>query len=276
MSLRVGHIAYANCAPFFTWLRDSGFAGEVIPGVPAELNRMLARGEIDLAPSSSIEYACHPADYLILPGHSISARGPVQSVLVFSPLAFDELGSETIALTGESATSVNLLKVLLADQLGADPRNCRPADAAVESIVEQGGTALVIGDRALRLAQRFAGQVQIHDLGALWHAWTGLPFVFALWIVRRDAVIGREGDLADLYRQLSHSRKRAFADLPALAATAPERAWMSEAALVDYWRCVDYDLNAEHLAGLERFFALCCRYGLISAIPQLNFAGVSD
>ena len=77
MTLTVGHIAYANCVPFFHYLRASGFDGRIVAGVPSELNRMLAAGAIDLAPSSSFEYGRNWRNYLLLPGHSISSCGLV-------------------------------------------------------------------------------------------------------------------------------------------------------------------------------------------------------
>ncbi|RMF42965.1 MAG: futalosine synthase, partial [Deltaproteobacteria bacterium] len=78
MNLRVGHISYLNCVPFFADLRRQGFDGEIVCGVPAQLNAMLAAGEIDLCPSSSFEYGRAAQDYLLLAGQSISSIGPVQ------------------------------------------------------------------------------------------------------------------------------------------------------------------------------------------------------
>jgi len=113
MTLNVGHIAYLNCVPFFHYLREVGFEGNIVKGVPAQLNAMLAEGKLDLSPSSSFEYGLHWQQYVLLPGLSISSRGPVQSVLLFSPCAIEDLEGRQVALTGESATSVNLLKILL-------------------------------------------------------------------------------------------------------------------------------------------------------------------
>lgn len=94
MNLSVGHITYANCAPFFHYLDSSGFSGRIVPGVPSHLNRLLAEGEIDISPSSSFEYARGWRQYLLLPGQSISSRGPVQSVLLFSSRPLEELAGE--------------------------------------------------------------------------------------------------------------------------------------------------------------------------------------
>jgi chorismate dehydratase len=271
MALRIGHIAYANCVTFFHYLRQCGFSGEIRSGVPAELNALLAAGEIDLAPSSSFEYGRNAGEYLLLPGHSISSCGPVQSVLLFSPLPLDALGSDPIDLTSESATSINLLKVLLGEFLGKDPRCCRPAAQPAEEIAAQGGSVLMIGDRALRTAQQLRGKTQIHDLGELWWRFTGLPFVFALWIVRAAIADEEASALRLLQQQLAQSRQQAFADLPLVAAQTPERQWMGEAALVDYWRAMSYDLTPQHQAGLRLYFALCVRHGLLKEEPVLRF-----
>lgn len=271
MALRIGHIAYANCVPFFHYLRQCGFTGEIRSGVPAELNALLAAGAIDLAPSSSFEYGRNADDYLLLPGHSISSCGPVQSVLLFSPLSLEELGSVPIDLTRESATSINLLKLLLAEFLQVDPRCCRPAVQPAEEIAAQGGNVLMIGDRALRTAQLLRKRTHIYDLGELWWRFTGLPFVFALWIVRASCAVEQAPALKILQEQLAQARQQAFADLALVASQTPERQWMGEGALVDYWRCMSYDFTSQHQAGLQLYFALCLQHGLLVKEPLLRF-----
>ncbi|HBT83204.1 MAG: hypothetical protein A2091_02930 [Desulfuromonadales bacterium GWD2_61_12] len=270
MTLRVGQIAYANCAPFFQHLRACGFREKIVSGVPAELNRLLACGDIDLSPSSSFEYARSWRDYLLLPGLSISSRGPVRSVLLFAAQPPRQLRGE-IVVTAESATSVNLLQVLLQEYLGAPAVTLVAESGPVEAVIARGGAALLIGDRALRAAQQPPAGCGVYDLGELWWQATGLPFVFALWIVRRSSAAREPDALRQVQRQLGCSLDRALANLPALAAEAPERAWMGEAALLAYWRCMAYSLDAEQRAGLELFFRLCLRHGLLAAEPELHF-----
>ena len=167
--LRIGRIDYANCTPIFRVLQDhfpcDGY--QFVGGVPARLNGMLAAGEIDICPSSSIEYAIHPDRYLILPDLSISSAGPVASVLLFSRSAPEALDGQEIMLSAESATSVNLLKILMAKRFGC---SCRftvsrqpPADA-----LRTASAMLLIGDAALRSAMAGSG-LQVHDLGSLWY-----------------------------------------------------------------------------------------------------------
>jgi len=271
MSLAVGRITYANCAPFFHHLRDVGFDGEIIDGVPAELNQLLARGTIDVSPSSSFEYARNWRDYLLLPGHSISSIGPVGSVLLFSPEDLSALNGIEISLTGESATSINLLKILLRELAGCHDVVCAKSEDAGEDIIARGGSALLIGDRAMKASRKLPEGVRIYDLGALWYMLTGLPFVFALWIVRRDAVVTKSTELTDFVRQLGDAREKAFADLSQLAQLAPEKTWYGEQALLSYWRQMSYGLDPMHLQGMELFCALCVKHQLLTEIPEMHF-----
>lgn len=269
MTLTVGHITYANCVPFFHYLPEAGFSGRIVEGVPAELNRLLAEGAIDVSPSSSFEYACRWSDYLLLPGHSISSCGPVRSVLLFSARPIETLEGCEIALTGESATSVNLLRILLAEFYGFSRVTFRVPARPVEELMAEGAPALLIGDRALRAS--FAASGHVYDLGELWYRFTGLPFVFALWILRREAAQSKREEVASLLQQLTQSRTRAFAALESVAAATPERHWMSEADLVAYWRCMSYELDERHLSGLRHYFALAVKHGLLAALPEIRF-----
>lgn len=273
MTLTVGRISYVNAIPFFHHLDATGFAGRVVDGVPAELNALLAAGSVDLSPSSSFEYARNWRDYLLLPGLSISSLGPVRSVLLFSSLPLEDVAGSEIAFTRESATSVNLCQVILKEFCGAGELTCRVPDVPVEDIVTTGGSALLIGDRALRRAGTLPAGIHSYDLGELWHTFTGLPFVFALWIVRRQAFLTQPLAVRAIRAQLERALTLAHADLPGMAAAVVASAPLAGDELVSYWRDnMSYGLSAEHLAGLRLFFALCHKYGLLAEVPELRFA----
>lgn len=269
--LSLGHIDYLNCVPFFHYLPDLGFSGRIVDGVPSELNRLLAEGEIDVSPSSSFEYARNWQKYVILPGQSISSKGPVMSVLLFAPGSLEALEGCEIALTGESATSVNLLKILLREYVGLQQVHYRVPEGPIEAQVAAGRPALLIGDRALREAGRRDLSCRVYDLGELWHRYTGLPFVFALWILRREAAMAKRAEVRELLERLGASRQRAFSSLSELAAQTPERSWMGDERLIAYWRCMSYELDEKHLAGLRLFFDLAYRHGLVPHDVPLNF-----
>lgn len=271
MTLSVGRISYLNAVPYFYRLVESGFAGRIVAGVPSELNHRLASGELDLSPSSSFEYARQWRDYRLLPGHSISSFGQVHSVLLFSRLPLELVAGEEIALTGESATSVNLLQVLLREFCGAARVSCRVPSAPVEEAIAAGGSALLIGDRALRAACHPPVGCGVYDLGELWQRFTGLPFVFGLWIVREDSYLARRAEILAFRRQLDQALELAFADLAGMAAAVPPGGPLGPAELVKYWRAVSYQLTPRHLAGLQKFFALCVKHGLLAEEPELRF-----
>ena len=272
MTLNIGHIAYANCTPIFSALASnfdcSGY--RFVGGVPARLNAMLRGGALDLSPSSSIEYALAHDQYCLLPELSISAIGKVKSVLLFSRVPIEELDGCPIGLSAESDTSVNLLKVLLARKYGfrnSFERTSLPLADAMERFPG----LLLIGDAALKGVE--AGGYRSYDLGELWHAFTGLPFVFALWIVRRDTALDKHAELCALARDLILAKKLACASYPAIAATCGEREWLGVEDLVDYWRTISYELTPAHLDGVRCFFRHAFEMGLIPTLPVMRFFG---
>lgn len=274
--LRVGRIEYANCTPIFHALHELyGATGEYeyIGGVPSRLNQMLVSAEIDACPSSSIAFAFHPEKHLIIPGLSISSCGPVLSVLLFSSLPIEELDNTHILLSSESATSVNLLKILMKKRYGF---NCSfsVTNAGLSAALQQAPAVLLIGDPALRAVQ-FARDMHIYDLGELWYQWTGTPFVFALWLASRTAYGQKRDALKEFIRRAWHAKEYALQHLGEIALISKDAEWMGREHLLQYWRTnISYELTAAHIEGLERFFYLAADLDLIAAPPQLTFVDV--
>lgn len=272
--LTIGRIDYANVTPLFHALREHfpcdsyRFTG----GVPAHLNALLAAEEIDVCTSSSIEYAIHSERYLILPGLSISSVGPVASVLLFSRVPLEELGGREILLSAESATSVNLLRILMGKRYGCSCRytvSSSPLDEALRTAPAM----LLIGDAALRSSLAAAGtDVHIYDLGSLWHEWTGLPFVFALWFCTRTAARERHGEMLVLAEQLVRAKEYASRERELIADVSPEAAWMGREGLIAYWReNISYELGEDQQEGLRLFYRYAAELDLIALVPELYF-----
>jgi chorismate dehydratase len=271
--LKIGQIEYANCTPLFQVLREqfNCLAYEFVLGVPAVLNRLLLAGEIDVCPSSSIEYAYHPNLYSILPQLSIASIGAVGSVLLFSRLPIEDLGGSLIRLSSESATSVNLLKILISQRFNL---SCtyETAPSVADEAVDRSTALLLIGDSALRSTLE-KSSLYVYDLGELWHSWTGYPFVFALWLCRNEVADG--GELKGLSRQLIEAKERVSGQLEQIATGAKESAWMGRDRLLAYWReNITYQLDERALEGLMLYYTKCFECGLIDAIPRLSFVDV--
>jgi len=268
--LRIGQIEYANCTPLFHLLREQFPCGEYefVSGVPAALNALLADGRIDVCPSSSIEYAIHSERYRILPDLSISSDGAVASVLLFSRVPVEELHQRKILLSSESATSVNLLKVLMKQLYCCD---CEYAvnNLNITDALSTAPALLLIGDAALR-ASIHEPDVMVYDLGEVWRKWTGLPFVFALWLCRIE--VSENENLLELSRQLIQSKQLASLHYERIVALAGELSWMEPEHLLSYWRNnISYHLDPRYISGLKLFYEKCFEMGLVKAVPTLNF-----
>ena len=220
---RIGGVPFGVGAPLLHGLEAEPEI-ELVRAVPTELIPALRAGSIDAALVSSIEGFRRPG-YAAVDGVGICCNGPVESVR-----AFRRRGQpiRSVGLTHESESSVALLKALLRGPLGAGPnctfervRSTRTPDQLPHDLV------LLIGDDGLHADP---GEREPIDLGAAWLAWTGLPFVFALWLIRPGV------DAAALATILRRAREAARA----LPRTSEEGG-------------VHYDLGAAEREGLARF-----------------------
>ncbi len=270
MTLRIGQIEYANCTPLFTTLKQNFNCSnyQFVGGVPAILNGMLARGEIDLCPASSFEYGKSCEKYYLLPGLSISSIGAVKSVLLFSRLPIDRLDNHAIGLTTDSDTSVNLLKIILQKGYGF-VNDFRRSPLALHEALRSFSALLLIGDAALKEGMKSHG-LYVYDLGELWHELTGLPFVFALWIVTRQAAEMKNREVKALGAQLLEAKRLAYGTYEEIAADCMDMEWISRDALVDYWRTISYDLTPQHIEGVKRFFRMAKELELLTDDPELR------
>jgi len=262
--LRVGRIPYINCYPVYGAV-DRGlvpFAGTVVDGVPTALNKQMAAGALDVSVISAVEYARDAKRYLLLPDLAISCDGPVRSVLLFSKRPIEQLEGRRVLVSRSSMTSVALLELLFEHVWGARPEFV-PSNAEMSDIVQFGSeehdARLVIGDAALLLWSRLrageastvAGYRHAYDLGAEWKRWTGLPFVFAVWVAQRTTPV--DASLA-LHASLIESRNWGLEHLDILAEQAASSTGVRTETCLEYLSGLDYGLSYHHLAGLTEFF----------------------
>lgn len=198
---RIGSVPYLNAAPL-TW----GLEDEILFLPPSTLGQALRRGELDVA-LLSITEALLQEDYHLLDGIGVCSQGPVNSVFLAytgSLAAVQDVYCDTATLT-----SINLLRVLLANR-GITP-SLIPLGSYEEAPEKE--NVLLIGNPAIRFRQQ-GTRHQIWDLGEAWQEMTGLPFVFAAWVLRD----GRADDL--LCAKLANAKQEGLAHLDEII-TAP-------------------------------------------------------
>ncbi len=259
--LTLGIIDYLNVEPLYYRLQErlAGRGVEFRRGVPTELNRALAAGEIDLAPISAIA-AAQMADHVaILPDLSIATLGAVKTVLLFSWMADPrELEDCRIALSDESATSAELVRILAEHFWRVRPRYGAEAQDLAQ-MLRRSSAALLIGDGALvesahRREIPGRGQPYVFDLGDEWLKWTGLPFVFALWAARREALpLLREKQVVSA---LYESKVDGMAHIPEVARAYAPRLGLPIGVLTKYLHDLRYDLTPADRSGLLTYFLL--------------------
>ena len=257
--MRIGWIEYLNTLPFNfekTGLKLD-FPYQLIKGVPSHINRLLSEGGIDVGFISSAHYIENFRDYLIIPDLSISALNRVKSVIILSDVPIEEI--KNIHLTKASKTSRYLTKIIYEVFLKKSVTYFDLEDGDIQGKE----SVLLIGDNAIKYAhsKRYS-----YDLSSIWYKKTKLPFVFALWCVRKDYYKKNKDKVKELYRVLKESKNRFFED--------PERYVKEDDKAVEYLKNLDYCLSSEHLKSLELFSDYLLDIGLIIERPVFQFAEV--
>ena len=267
--MRIGRIPYINCFPVYGAVdrKIVSLDGELVDGIPSALNHAMAAGTLDISVISAVEYARDAARYLLLPDLAISCDGPVRSVMLFSRRPAETLSGGRVLVSRSSMTSVALLQLMFEQVWHASPAFV-PADAEVADLarimVEHHDARLIIGDAALTLTSGTsalaADYPYVYDLGAVWKEWTGLPFVFAVWVAQRSTPVA---SALAVHAQLIESRNWGLAHLEQLAAQAALGIGVSKPAALEYFSGLDYGLRYEHLAGLTTFFGKLAASGRV-------------
>ena len=261
--IRLAAIADLNAAPLTHGLRHDPLppwlAVEYL--APAACADALRSGAADAALLSVVEYPRQPG-LAILPGLAIASPAGVRSVRL---ACRTELAAvRRIGLTRRSRTSVALLQVLLGHFLRIEAE-CAPFDSLAEAWVTR-DAVLLIGDEALTAALPGSRDV---DLAALWHRFTGLPFVFAFWAARREL------DATALLPVLEASRAAGLERREEIVREFGPRLNLPAAAIRDYFdRDLAYGLGERELQSLRLFYDLCADRGILAPARDLEFARV--
>ncbi len=269
--LNLGRIGYLNVLPVYFPL-ESGIVSHpftIIPGVPSFLNGLVAQGALDISPVSSIEYARRSSLYYIVPEISICSYGEVKSVLLLSRYPVEQLTGRRILVSSQSHTSVGLLKVLARMRFDIDPVFEAGSFSELAEAGKHPDAFLAIGDEALRL-RRSGIYPEVIDLGAEWYKWTGLPFVFALWVVRKRAIEEKNGRIGAAIDALLASKRWGCSNVERICEAASGAGVLDMSELREYYRCLQFDLDEKEQAGLEKFYSYLFRIGELDRAPGLE------
>jgi chorismate dehydratase len=254
---RVGHIQFLNCVPIYWGLARTGslLDLDLSKDTPERLSDALVAGDLDISPITCVEYLRNADQLVVMPDIAVGSDGPVLSCVIVSQVPLDQLDGRKVALGSTSRTSVRLAQLLLAEQYGVQPDyyTC-PPDLAL--MMQEADAAVLIGDAALR-ATMFDGPrlgLDVHDLGAMWKDWTGLPFVFAVWAARRD-FLEREPELVrEVRRAFLASRDLSMEEVDKVAEQTARWELFDEELLRRYFaEALDFSFGERQLEGMREF-----------------------
>lgn len=243
--LRIGCVQYLNAKPLIC-----GYPGPVLFDHPSSLARDLAAGKLDAALVPTFE-ALRTPQYLIVDGVGIVSDGPVFSVFLAHRGPLTEV--RTIALDPASLTSVHLLQVLLAEGYGL-----RPKCVDARGFVGEPDATLLIGNQAIDFRRKQPSEYEFFDLGEEWQRQTGLPFVYAPWLLRTD--VPEAAAAADELRALGRIGTSQIEQI--VATESFQDAAFRRRYLTEHIR---FTLGVREKAGMQRYRELLEQHGFIAS-----------
>lgn len=260
--IRLGAVEYLNTRPLVYFLSDLAPGVEIRFDLPSRLADRLARGGLEVATIPSIEYFRLP-NAVIVSDACVACHGPVRSVMLYGRKPAQKI--QTLALDEGSRTSAALTRILLSERYGVLPElRGLPIGKSVSDT--NADAVMLIGDRGM-VAQ--PGDFEfVWDLGEEWNRWTGLPFVFSMWVGRPGA------NLDGLDSLLSAARDDGVNHLEKIARVESTALGISPRDCLTYLRDhLRFHFGPDELRGLTQFGRLAAKHGLIPAEVPLRFHG---
>lgn len=262
---RISIIDYLNSAPLnYGFKHGLGYEHFHLKfQVPSVCAEHLKSGDVDAGLISSIEFLRIPG-LQIVPGLCIASPKRVRSVVILSKVKPEAI--KTLALDQSSRSSVVLGQIILKERYNTQAE-CVLMPPDLPAMLEKADAALLIGDPAMRA--RKEGLIVL-DLAEEWHSFTGLPFVFALWMVRKNAPLPDcEGGLVDYFHQsLAMGRK----NLDAIIDEAWPRIGWTKLELREYLEeNIRYTLGPDEEKSLGLFYEKAVSHGFAPDLKPLTF-----
>ncbi len=268
--LRISAISFLNTAPLMWDFKQGETASqlsqhfELSYTVPSQCAEQLKAGTADIGIIPVAAYTTIP-DLVVVPDVAIASKNAVRSILLVSKVPVEKI--RNVATDDSSRTSAALVEIFLRKFVGIEPGFTRQK-SVLDEMLKWHDAALLIGDPALQA--RTEGYY-VYDLADQWRHWTGRPFVFAFWAVRRAALTGLAPQL-NISQIFQQSRDHGLQHIPEIVAAWAPRLGLPEKLIGDYLvENVDYSLDAENLEGLRLFFRYAAECKVLPAAPEIRF-----
>lgn len=263
---RVAASSYLNSAPLI-WSFAQGPHRDsmrlLTDAAPARCADLLARGQVEAALVPVIEYQRLP-EVAIVPHVCVGARREVRSVLLVTRAERRLEDVRSVALDTSSRTSAALVEIIFREFINREPQLIA-AEPDLKEMLARNDAALVIGDPAMTFARE---GLRVYDMAALWRQWTGHGFVFAMWMAHEGA--GPEVLSVDF----AGARDEGLAHVDEIVEEYARSLGLPRSDLVSYLLDhICFDPDADMLAGLELYFRLAHRHGLIAEPRPLKLLG---
>jgi chorismate dehydratase len=273
----LGRIDYMNVAPIYygfdNRLATQGISKGIrlISGPPSTLNQMMIEGSLDISPVSSAAYARNTREWMILPDLAIACHERVLSVLLVSRCSQESLSGRRILISDESASARDLCGLIFSLK-GIRPEFVVGKVKNPSQIPKDIDAALVIGDTAL--SQKWGRMFpHIYDLGSQWWNMTGLPFVFAIWAVRKEFARKYPQRVEAVLGLLKTSRGHGYGNMKTIVEKACSRLGIDTSTARLYYKSLIYSLSDLEKKGLELFYKGLYQTGIMDYEAPLIFFG---
>ena len=275
-TVTVGRICFANTDPIYYGI-DNGLKPswlDIITAPPSVLNRMFSKGKLDISPVSSVAYAEHSNEWLLLPDISISCLGDVLSVLLVSKYPFEKLHNKNIILTDESASAAKLVKLFFTIKK-ITPLFKQGAIKHSGDIPKNVDALLVIGDTALK-GQWETRYKYVWDLSGMWEKNTGLPFIFSVWAVHKKFAYEKPEIVTHISNLFQLSKKAGKEKIEEIAISCSKKIMKDTNFCINYYNKLCYDMKISEINGLNAFFDALLKNNMIKNKIKLTFFNHKD
>ena len=259
MPTRISASSYLNTAPLvwsFIYGQNHGRVEIILDNAPARSAELLSQARVDAALVPVIAYQSID-DVFLVPDVCVGAQSRVRSVCLATK-GEDLADVKTVTLDASSRTSVALTKIIFHEFIGHEPE-WRTSEPDADTMLADADCALIIGDPALRLAN---SNYRVFDLAALWNQFTGLGFVFAMWMSRHER----------LAIDFASARDEGLSHVDEMISNYSSEIGLPRDEMREYLiQNICYNVDEKMRQGMELYFGLASKHNLIGKNKSLRF-----